>query len=117
MKTVLVVEDAEDVREAYMEIIAREGYRVIAAENGEQALDLLQSGDDPCLILLDWMMPVMDGQAFLTALRKTRFASLPIVIVSAYETEGAGHNVRTVVQKPVSSAALMHLIREYCGEA
>ena len=118
MKTVLVVEDTADLREAYMAVIGREGYRVIGAENGQRALDILQSGDDkPCLIVLDWMMPVMDGQTFLARLRKTRFASLPIVIVSAYEAEDAGENIRTVVKKPISYATLTHVVREYCGDA
>ena len=118
MKTVLVVEDTDDLREAYMEVIGREGYRVIGAENGQRALEILESGgDEPCLIVLDWMMPVMDGQTFLRALRKTRFASLPIVIVSAYEAAEAGRNVKTVVQKPISYATLTHMVREYCGDA
>ncbi|HMI86681.1 MAG TPA: response regulator [Polyangiaceae bacterium] len=117
MKTVLVVEDTEDLREAYMAIISREGYRVIGAANGQHALDILEAGGDtPCLIVLDWMMPVMDGQTFLTALRKTRFASLPIVIVSAYAADDAGHQVKTVVQKPISYTTLTHLVREYCGD-
>ncbi len=118
MKTVLVVEDTEDLRSVFMEVISREGYRVLGAENGQQALDILQSGeDDPCLIVLDWMMPVMDGQTFLAELRKTRFASLPIVIVSAHAADDTGRNVRKVVKKPISYTALTHLVREYCGDA
>jgi CheY-like chemotaxis protein len=117
MKTVLVVEDTEDLRQAYMASIRLQGYRVIGAENGQRALDILQSGgDEPCLIVLDWMMPVMDGQTFLSALRKTRFASLPIVIVSAYAAKESGDNVRSVVQKPISLATLTNLVREFCGE-
>jgi CheY-like chemotaxis protein len=63
------------------------------------------------------MMPVMDGQTFLAALRKTRFASLPIVIVSAYPADDSEHNVSTIVRKPISYATLTHLVREYCGAA
>jgi two-component system, chemotaxis family, chemotaxis protein CheY len=118
MKTVLVVEDTEDLREVFTAIIGREGYRVIGAENGQQALDILHSEPErPCLILLDWMMPVMDGQTFLNALRKTRFASLPIVIVSAYAADKTSDNVKKIVKKPISDSALTHLVREFCGQA
>jgi CheY-like chemotaxis protein len=115
MKTVLVVEDVEDLRTVFMDVVRQAGYGAIGAENGKRALEILQSLEEqPCLVLLDWMMPVMDGQTFLRELRAThRFASLPIVIVSAQTVAGEGAD--KIVKKPMSASALMPLVREYCG--
>jgi CheY-like chemotaxis protein len=116
MKTVLVVEDADDLRESFMAVIGQAGYRVLGAENGQQALDILQSlGEEPCLVLLDWMMPVMDGQTFLSALRKKhRVASLPVVIISANPPDAEGAN--SSIRKPISASTLTHMVREFCGD-
>lgn len=117
MKTVLVVEDTEDLRELFLMIIRAHGYRAFGAEHGKQALELLDSlGNEPCLILVDLMMPVMDGAALLNALRAThRVASLPVVIVSANSPEAATEGARKVVKKPVSADVIAQLVHEFCG--
>jgi CheY-like chemotaxis protein len=116
MKTVLVVEDTEDLREMFVAIIREAGYRVIGAEHGQHALEILRSLDhEPCLVLLDWTMPVMDGHTFLRALRGThRIAALPVVIVSA--AQGVeGQDAQRMVKKPICATTLMHLVRDFCG--
>jgi CheY-like chemotaxis protein len=117
MKTVLVVEDTADLRELFMEILQHQGYRVLGAVNGQEALDVLSAEiDQPCLVLLDMMMPVMDGQAFLQSLDAThRAAALPIIIVSAVASEGGVQGTRGFVKKPVGADVLINLVREYCG--
>src|SRR4051812_20813559 len=61
---VLIVDDDEDVREAVRDLVGMKGYRVEEARDGEQALALLERTEVPCIILLDLVMPVMDGWQF-----------------------------------------------------
>ena len=84
--TVLVVEDDLDIRQALMEILDEHGFAALGARDGAEALDLLSRATElPCLILLDLMMPVMDGASFREAQRKDpRLASIPVVVLSAY---------------------------------
>src|SRR4051812_44659388 len=81
---VLVVEDDSDIRDAVVTALELEGFQVFEAENGARALEQLQSMPRPSLILADLMMPVMDGWQLVGALSQDdRFATLPVVIVSA----------------------------------
>jgi CheY-like chemotaxis protein len=80
---ILIVEDDEDVRNALCECLG-ERYRVESAENGSIALDLLRAGVRPDVILLDLMMPVMNGWELAGALRQDpRLRSIPIIVLSA----------------------------------
>jgi CheY-like chemotaxis protein len=117
MKTVLVVEDTDDIRELFSEVLEEAGYRVLGAEHGQKALEVLESASEqPCLVLLDMMMPVMDGQTFLEKIQeKHRFGSMPVVIVSAMFSEGTVEGVRRVVKKPVTPQTLTQLARDFCG--
>src|SRR5205823_5747425 len=81
---VLVVEDDPTTRDAMKMILEFGGFRVAEAANGREALDQLRSAPPPCLILLDLMMPVMDGRQFREEQRKApELASIPVVVVSA----------------------------------
>ena len=81
---VLVVEDDPDVAEAMLDVLMEDGYQVAHATNGREALDLLHTEPEPALILLDLMMPEMDGAQFRDAqLRDPRLAHIPVVILSA----------------------------------
>ncbi len=80
---VLVVDDDPDILDAICDILAGEGYRVARARHGVEALDRV-AHELPSLILLDLMMPVMDGVAFASALRERGTANgVPIVVISA----------------------------------
>jgi CheY-like chemotaxis protein len=81
--TVLVVDDNEEVRKVVRRAMEREGWRVTEAKNGRVALDAL-SAETPSLILLDLMMPVMDGFDFVMEMRKVEaWRSVPIIVVTA----------------------------------
>ena len=83
MPRALVVEDNLTDREMMRRLLAGEGWEVMVASNGREALDRLKS-EHPNLILLDLMMPEMDGFEFLAEFRKTpKFASTPIILVTA----------------------------------
>jgi CheY-like chemotaxis protein len=83
-KMILVVDDDLDIREALAAVLESAGYTVQLAENGKAALEALGKGPLPSLILLDLMMPVMDGWQFREHQRESEtLRSIPVVIISA----------------------------------
>jgi len=118
---ILVVEDDPGIRDALRELLQIEGFGVATAENGAQALQLLDDAlPSPCLILLDLMMPVMDGWTFLEHLKRhpgDRRAALPVAVVSAASdltgvTERYGCDV---LRKPIDLDRLLDVARQHCG--
>ena len=82
--TLHVVEDDPDIRETLRNVLECEGYRVVTSCNGARALDALRSGPAPDLILLDLMMPVMDGWSFRRAqLLEPALRHIPVLLLSA----------------------------------
>jgi CheY-like chemotaxis protein len=105
-KTVLVVDDEDDIRESLAEGLASRGWDVIGAANGAEALDVLhEMTPHPDVILLDIMMPVMDGWQFRSVQRHDRdLGDIPVVIFSAHELVRAAAldlGVTSFVKKPV----------------
>jgi len=81
---VLLVEDDLDIAEAILDVLMDEGYQVAHATNGREALELLHSQPRPAVILLDLMMPEMDGPQFRAEqLRDPALSSIPVVVLSA----------------------------------
>jgi DNA-binding response OmpR family regulator len=104
--SVLVVDDDRDIRDAIAQILTEEGFEVSEAGNGQQALAEI-ARKMPDLVLLDLMMPVMNGWQVLQALRQTAHLSkLPVVVLSAIEA----HGCPDYIQKPVSLDRLLALI-------
>jgi CheY-like chemotaxis protein len=87
--SLMVVDDDEDIREMAKLVLESEGHCVATAADGLEAWQRLEAGESPSLILLDLMMPRMDGEQFLHALRASARASIPVVIMS-------GHNAASV---------------------
>jgi CheY-like chemotaxis protein len=117
--TILVVEDDVDIRDTIVELLEDNGYSAVGASNGAEALDLLRAGETrPCLILLDLMMPVMDGHAFREAqLQNPAWATIPVILMSAYR-DVAKHADELAVDylaKPVAVPALVDATRKHCG--
>ena len=111
--SVLLVEDDVDIREAVSAVLEAEGYTVLTAGNGEEALRTLEQGQ-PCVVLLDLMMPVMDGWDFLAELKKSRrHEDLPVVVVSAY-SERKAEGVRRILKKPLDVNQLLAAVADYC---
>jgi CheY-like chemotaxis protein len=114
--TVLIVDDDEAIRESLSEFLTDEGFDVETASNGREAIDLLASGLRPCAILLDLMMPVMDGWDFRAEqLRSPAFADIPVALVSGFgfsaESMRAQFPDIELLDKPVS---LPHLLDFVC---
>ena len=115
----MVVEDDDEIRDAMVDILVDHGCEVVAQPNGRRALDYLASASSlPCIIFLDLMMPVMDGQSFRVAqLQDPRLAGIPVVVISAYrDVEEIGEQLRAAVsiKKPPQVADLVAAIQRYC---
>lgn len=121
MDVVLLVEDDEDMREDVAFLLERRGHRVVTAEHGKAALEKLSGLQSPCLILLDLMMPEMDGWQLRAKLREDPdLASIPIVVVSALADiaqEAASLGAVDYLQKPVDFDKLYELVDRRCGHA
>jgi CheY-like chemotaxis protein len=113
---VLVVEDDDDTRELLREALEAHGYAVACAANGDQALEHLRASSPlPDVILLDLMMPVMNGWQFRSAQRRDQaLASIPVVVITASgaSRERAGLMVDQIVLKPVRLPQLLGAIVE-----
>ena len=111
-ETVLVVDDEHALRSVLRIILEQEGFRVLEAEEGEQALAMLSSGGEHIdLILLDRSMPRMSGDQLLSALRE-RGMSQPVVLLTGHAgTESDFGGVSAVVLKPPGSGELIRTIR------
>jgi two-component system chemotaxis response regulator CheY len=113
--TVLVVEDDDDIREVIIEILEAEGYSTLSARNGKEALDLLEQTAKPCLVLLDMMMPIMNGRQFLDAIMKnSRLAPLPVLIVSAIADKTNTEGSIGYLKKPIDINVVLDVVGQYC---
>lgn len=116
----MIVEDDDDIRDSLIAYLEERGYQPIGASNGKLALELLADPNlRPCVIVLDAMMPVMDGRSFREEqLRSSMLAKIPVVLISARGTPTELEDeVDAHLAKPLDLLALMRLIEEYCRTA
>jgi CheY-like chemotaxis protein len=114
-RLIMVVDDDADIRETVADVLQDEGYAVELAANGREVLEHLHASTRlPDLILLDLMMPELDGWGVLAELEKVpRLASIPVVVFSAYasdDTSVAALKVRGFVRKPLRLEDLLDVI-------
>jgi CheY-like chemotaxis protein len=113
--TVLVVEDEEDLRETMREALESNGYAVVAAREGQEALDQLERIEHLCLVILDLLMPGMNGWDFFAKFRaRPGLADVPVVVHSSAPSR-APAGVTRVLKKPVDLEHLLSVIRQYCA--
>jgi CheY-like chemotaxis protein len=116
VRTVLVLDDDDDMAQAIKELVEEQGYRAICAGDGRQALALLEK-ERPCLMLIDVFMPVMNGVEFLRAIKSNaRLANIPRVIMTAANDQmiGVKEDV-SVLYKPVDLDSLKRILHKYCA--
>jgi CheY-like chemotaxis protein len=115
---ILIVEDDDDIREALTQILELEGYVVREAVNGREALDISAAGPTPDLILLDLMMPVMDGWQFRAEqLKNPGLSKVPVVVISAdagVHEKVATFGAASVLPKPISLDKLLGAVETLC---
>lgn len=120
VRPILIVDDDADSRGFLVTLLQSEGYAVTTATDGEEALSVARE-QHPCLILLDLMMPVMDGFAFRAAqVRSPDLATTPVILISALDDENQiTRRLGPVpaVTKPIDVDVLLDRVSAYCGFA
>lgn len=120
----LLIEDDRDIREALAQALQLEGYRVVVAENGREGLQRLQTtraaaSSLPSLIILDLMMPVMNGWEFLDEVKKEAdLSQIPVIVSSAHsqaEQNQTATQGLTFVRKPIDLDFLLRQIERKLG--
>jgi two-component system, chemotaxis family, chemotaxis protein CheY len=111
---VLLIEDDCDLADVIVEVLQTEGYRVSYAPDGRAALTMLADGQLPDVILLDLMMPNMNGWEFRAAqLGDARLAKIPVVVLSATGERTRPIDAAMVLRKPVTLEALLSTVAKF----
>jgi CheY-like chemotaxis protein len=115
---VLIVEDDEDLRDNLALLLDLRGYNVETARHGQDALDKIDDIGPPCLVVLDLMMPVMDGWQFRAALRADpALAAVPVVLLSGIaDVSQAAKTLDAVdhLTKPIDLQKLYRIVADHC---
>lgn len=114
---VFVVDDDDDTRSCVCAVLLEEGYEVVSAKNGREALEQLKKIARPNLVLLDLMMPVMSGWDVLDEIRSNpTLASLPVVVFTAAGEAGVNDRAlnRPVLRKPIDLDLLLEMVNKIC---
>ena len=112
---VLIIDDDEGIRTALAELLELSGYQVAVAADGQEGLELLAVGLEPNAIVLDLMMPRMDGWTFLSRLRADpKFHEMPVVVTTAVASESPAE-ADVCLQKPFDLGRLDHEVARLCA--
>ena len=116
-RKLLLVEDDRDLREALCQLLSDSGYDVVCAENGREALEYLVGAPPPCVVLLDLMMPVMNGWEFRAEQSKNQMISdIPVVVVTAdgrADLKALALGVDDYLRKPIQIDRLLDVVGRY----
>lgn len=116
-KRILVVEDDNSIRELLVELLQSEGYEVASAVNGLEGLKYLQTQKNPDLILIDLMMPVMDGYSFRTEqMKNTEWSKIPVIVMSAEanaKEKMKSYGISAFLAKPVELDTILKTVEQY----
>jgi CheY-like chemotaxis protein len=115
---VMIVEDDVDVRESIAEVLEDNEYQSLGAANGKEAIEQLRAGlQKPCVILLDIMMPVMDGWQFRALQREDpELGSIPVVVLTAHADLQQADEMAAAacLKKPVRLDTLLATVQRFC---
>lgn len=118
----LIVEDDDGIRSTLKALLEMEGYEVAVAENGEIGLHMLKTIARPCLILLDVMMPVMNGLEFLDIVKTSplhhMLATIPVVVTSAgtEPSDARPELTHGFLKKPLEIDMLLKTVSRFCSK-
>lgn len=117
-QNILIVEDDNDIRQALVDVLTLENFRVTTARNGKEALELLRNSPTswrPCFILLDLMMPVMNGWEFLLEQRSDpKLKDIPVMVCSAVADRNRFPGIVDFLKKPINVDELLMLVGRHC---
>jgi len=114
---ILVIEDDLDLREMMAQFLACEGFDVETARDGREALEILHRIPPPHAIVLDLMMPTMDGWQFRSRQREDpNLAAIPVIVVTAVPPPASMPGVVAVMPKPLDFDRFLWVLRENCRQ-
>ena len=112
-RTILVVDDNAEARELTAHVLRGDGFLVREATNGGDALEVLSEIEEvPCLVIVDLMMPVLDGGKFIERLRQVVRKDIPVVVITGSGVEAIPGALK-VVAKPVAPDVLRQLVKTF----
>lgn len=112
--SILIVDDDDDIRETLRDLLEDEGYQVLEASNGREALARLRHGS-VCVVLLDLMMPIMDGWEFREEqLADPAIASVPVVIITASGRTNGSLGGVDILKKPLRVETVLEVVAARC---
>jgi CheY-like chemotaxis protein len=115
---ILVVDDDPSIRDLLRLILEMDGFKIETASHGREALELLQRIPRPNMILLDLMMPIMDGWQFHAALKEDPvLRDIPVVVITAYSRHEIEMPSTEILPKPIEFSRLRELTLKYCPNA
>lgn len=126
-RSILIIEDNKEILDSLKLALEEEGFNIRTANNGKEGLEKLTIQPLPCAIMLDLMMPVMNGWEFLEEMKKdSSFLSIPIIILSALGDKSSSLknalgdkslklNIQEYYQKPIDLNSLLSTIHKHCG--
>jgi len=115
-KSILIIEDDQEIREVLRIALEIEGYNLITYSNGLEALEYLKASPPPNLILLDLMMPKMSGYEFTknTSMNDS-LKNIPIVVLTAARNAPRPEGIVDYIKKPVDLEVLTTLVKQHCS--
>jgi CheY-like chemotaxis protein len=114
-RDILIVEDNFDIRSALVEVLNMEGHSTAEAINGAAALNYIHNNPRPAMVLLDMMMPVMNGRQFLDAfLKEPGNSKIPVIIISAIADRVDTTGAKECIGKPLDLNNLLDVVSKYC---
>ncbi|MBI2191246.1 MAG: response regulator [Planctomycetes bacterium] len=120
-KTILVVDDEPDIRKTISRLMQTRGHGVLGAESGREALGILQTDVQVDLVILDILMPVMDGIETLQAIRRRGGRDLPVIMLTARTSDqdvlkGYGYGADYYITKPFKNERLLNIVDYLIGD-
>ncbi len=118
VRKLLVIDDDAKLLASYRDLLAPYGFEILTAPDGEQAIPLVENNPDIKLVILDLMMPKMDGREWLRWFRARKTEESPVIIITAYkidEIETSDLRPAATLEKPFHVAELLDLVGLFCG--
>lgn len=116
LRKLLVIDDDAKLLASYRDLLIPYGFEVLCAPDGAQAITIVEQNPDIMLVILDLVMPQMDGRQWLKWFRTVRTDS-PVIVISAYKMTEADSDLQptAVLEKPFHVAELLDLVGLFCG--
>jgi len=113
--TVLIVDDDADIRASLQDFFEDQGFEVATAADGLQALDLLEEEKLPCVVVLDLLMPQLDGNEVYDRMQKDpRLANVPVIVSTSDPSRAPSGAL--IMRKPVNLDRLLRVVRQHCAD-